>query len=317
MDEPLKINKMKKLIYSLSILWVAGMLACTTEDAIKPADELGNPPYDLPRGEAGSLEELIYTVYEKYGSFVLYDFEPNDLYTTWTTRKAYWHAPVKTESREHIRQMVDFLLNDAFTEYPDEFIARYLPSKIFLVDSICSRETYNKSYLESVFLLDNHGMAVSHVGAELDGWGESDWDGMRDELISGVMGQIYDALEVPQEFFDIIGQYYFMYFYEEDPDEEFDMYEYSWYIEGFVGGNDVVYGYMPHRDNLDLKDYLVFLMSTPKSKMDRIFARFDLVKRRAFVIAEFMKEQMEMDPVELQNSKCPDDPLPAGYFDAE
>lgn len=307
---------MKKLIYSLSILWVVVLFACATEDSITPSDELEKPPYDLPRGEEGSLEELIYTVYEKYGSFVLYDFQPNDLYTNWTNRNEYWYVPVQTENREYVRQMLNFLLNDAFTEYPDEFIARYLPSKIFLVDSICSQATYNPRNLTSVLLLNNHGMAVSHVGEVLNDWDETDWDEMREELVGGVMGQIYDALEVPQEFFDIIGRYYTVYFYEDDPEEEFDMYEYSWYIEGFVGGNDLmgVY-YMPHRDNLDLKDYLVFLMSTPRSKMDRIFARFDLVKRRAFVVAEFMKEQMEMDPVELQNSKCPADPLPADYFD--
>ena len=58
-------------------------------------------------------------------------------------------------------------------------------------------------------------------------------------------------------------------------------------------------------------------MSTPKSEMDRIFARFDIVKQRAFLIADFMVKEMEMDPVALQNSFCPNDPLPSGYFDKE
>ena len=78
------------------------------------------------------------------------------------------------------------------------------------------------------------------------------------------------------------------------------------------------YGYfMPHRNGDDLGDYLSFLMSTPKMEMDRIFARFDIVKKRSFLIAKFMVEEMEMDPIALQNSFCPNDPLPAGYFDEQ
>lgn len=41
----------------------------------KPDTGIGESSFCLPRGEEGSLEELIYSVYEKYGSFVLYDFD--------------------------------------------------------------------------------------------------------------------------------------------------------------------------------------------------------------------------------------------------
>ena len=117
--------------------------------------------------------------------------------------------------------------------------------------------------------------------------------------------------------------YQFIYMFDEeedaDPEGEFDAYHYVLYTNGFVGSNAFLeYGYfMPHKDGDDLGDYLSFLMSTPKSEMDRIFARFDIVKQRAFLIADFMVKEMEMDPVALQNSFCPNDPLPAGYFDKE
>ena len=64
---------MKMAIYIMLALFLSGMASCGSEDSINPIPELGNPPFDLPRGEEGSLEELIYSVYEKYGSFVLYD----------------------------------------------------------------------------------------------------------------------------------------------------------------------------------------------------------------------------------------------------
>ena len=54
---------MKMAIYIMLALFLSGMASCGSEDSINPIPELGNPPFDLPRGEEGSLEELIYSVY--------------------------------------------------------------------------------------------------------------------------------------------------------------------------------------------------------------------------------------------------------------
>ena len=87
---------MKMAIYIMLALFLSGMASCGSEDSINPIPELGNPPFDLPRGEEGALEEVIYSVYEKYGSFVLYDFDQTEFYTTWNGRTVYWYAPVKS-----------------------------------------------------------------------------------------------------------------------------------------------------------------------------------------------------------------------------
>ena len=50
---------MKMAIYIMLALFLSGMASCGSEDSINPIPELGNPPFDLPRGEEGSLEELI------------------------------------------------------------------------------------------------------------------------------------------------------------------------------------------------------------------------------------------------------------------
>ncbi|MEY8591068.1 hypothetical protein AALK14_06425 [Butyricimonas hominis] len=311
---------MKKLIYSLVILFVPLVFACTSEDSLKPLPELGNPPFELPRGEAGSVEEQIYSVYEKYGSFVLYDFDRTEFYTTWNSRTVYWYAPVKEANKNYVGQMVTFMLEDVFASYPEAFIAKFLPKKIYLVDSVCNSSTYNRSNLVTTLNLNNHGMAVSHVGSGMDQFGDSDWEKVRSGIVTGIMGTIYDSMDVPAEFFSLVS-YQFIYQYDEeedaDPEGEFDAYHYVLYSHGLVGSDHYPdYGYfMPHKDGADLGDYLSFLMSTPKTEMDRIFARFDIVKQRAFLIAKFIVKQMEMDPIALQNSFCPNDPLPVGYFD--
>ena len=316
------MKTMKMVIYIMLVLFLSGMSSCGSEDSITPIPELGNPPFDLPRGEEGSLEELIYSVYEKYGSFVLYDFDQKEFYTTWNGRDIYWYAPVKTGNEAYVRQMVTFMLEKVFASYPEAFIAKFLPKKIYLVDSICNTSTYNKSSLVNTLATSNHGLAVSNVGVKMGSFMDSDWDTMSSGIVTTIMSNIYITMTVPDEFFALV-TYQFIYMFDEeenaDPEGEFDAYHYVLYTEGFVGANAFLdYGYfMPHKDGVDLGDYLAFLMSTPKSEMDRIFARFNIVKQRAFLIADFMVKEMDMDPVVLLNSFCPNDPLPVGYFDKE
>ena len=268
------------------------------------------------------MEEQIYSVYEKYGSFVLYDFDQKEFYTTWNGRVVYWYAPVKKGNEAYVSQMVTFMVEDVFASYPEAFISKFLPKKIYLVDSICNTSSYNKSNLVNTLATDNHGLVVSYVGSKMDSYRDSDWDAMRSGIVTSIMGNIYNTMDVPGEFFDLV-EYLFIYMYDEeedaDPEGEFDAYHYVLYTNGYVNSNAFPdYGYfMPHRNGDDLGDYLSFLMSTPKTEMDRIFARFDIVKKRSFLIARFMVEEMEMDPIALQNSFCPNDPLPVGYFDEQ
>ena len=120
---------MKRIIYIMLVLFLTGISSCGSEDSITPISELSKPPFDLPRGEAGSLEELIYSVYEKYGTFILYDFNQKEFYTTWNGRNIYWYGPVKTGNKTYVKQMVTFMLGNVFAGYPEAFIAKFLPKK--------------------------------------------------------------------------------------------------------------------------------------------------------------------------------------------
>lgn len=304
----------------MSVLFLTGIASCTSEDALNLIPELGNPPFELPRGEAGSLEEQIYAVYEKYGSFVLYDFDQRELYTTWGGRVAYWYAPVKAGNEAHVSKMITFMSENILESYPEAFISKYLPKKIYLVDSLCSSSNYVARNLVNSLTTDNHGLIISCVGTRMDVFTDEEWAAMSSGIVTGIMGTIYNSMDVPGEFFDLV-DYWFIYQFDEeedaDPEGEFDAYHNVLYSHGYVNSNVSLDGgyFMPHRDGDDLGDYLSFIMSTPKSEMDRIFARYDIVKQRAFLIAKFIVEQMEMDPIALQNSFCPNDPLPTDYFD--
>ena len=187
------MKTIKMAIYIMLALFLSGMASCGSEDSINPIPELGNPPFDLPRGEEGSLEELIYSVYEKYGSFVLYDFNQTEFYTTWNGRTVYWYAPVKSGNKDHVAQMVTFMLEKVFAGYPEEFIAKFLPKKIYLVDSICNTSSYNKSNLVNTLVTNNHGLAVSNVGVKMESFTDSDWNSMNSEIVTAIMNNIYNG----------------------------------------------------------------------------------------------------------------------------
>ena len=213
------MKTMKMAIYIMLALFLSGMASCGSEDSINPIPELGNPPFDLPRGEEGSLEELIYSVYEKYGSFVLYDFDQTEFYTTWNGRTVYWYAPVKSGNKDHVAQMVTFMLEKVFAGYPEAFIAKFLPKKIYLVDSICNTSSYNKSNLVNTLVTNNHGLAVSNVGVKMEAFTDSDWDAMNTGIVTAIMSNIYNTMTVPDEFFALV-TYQFIYMFDEEEDAD-------------------------------------------------------------------------------------------------
>ena len=66
---------MKKVKYNILMLCFLGWAAFACSDDLATDESLAEVGYELPQGEEGSLEALIYDVYERYGTYVLYDFD--------------------------------------------------------------------------------------------------------------------------------------------------------------------------------------------------------------------------------------------------
>ena len=307
---------MKNWIYiALVALFAGGTVACSEDVTADP--ELSALPYELPRGEEGSLEEAIYKFHERYETYVLCDFSQDDLNNTWEDMMDYEIVPVKEEYRDCARELLDFIMDDVFSIYPDEFIAQLLPRRIFLVDTI---KSYN-GIEEIVNLSSNHSVAIGRVGKEMAEFSQSDWDDLSLELTGLVLGN----LTVPQEFYDLInydlmedvlGIMYIGY-YSEDPEGEYDDLYYSLYLCGYLESDsyDDMWGmFYPPEAMDDLADYLVYLMSTPASEIEHLCGRFEVIKNRARVVVQSLLEDQDLDIIAIQNANCPTDPLAADFF---
>lgn len=303
---------MKNWIYITLFALFLSVAACT-EDDITLDSEVSALPYELSQGEEGSLEELIYTFHERYGSYVIYDVDEIELNWTWEDRLYYEMVPVDAEAyRNCIVELISFLMDDVFAVYPDEFIADLLPRRVYLVDTLMENdELFSTAYLV------NHSLVIGRVGAEMAAFTDSDWE----ELNVEVTGQLLGNVEVPQEFYDLIVEdgliLGMMGVYETDPEGEYDSYHYALYTHGFLGSGmrDDYYGmfYVPEEID-DLVDYLTFLMSSPATEIENVCGRFEVVKSRARIVVQTFLDEQGLDLIAIQNGNCPDDPLASDYF---
>lgn len=296
------------------------ILSACSESSLSPIDELGKTIYD----PSDAPEDAnINAFYEKYGSRILYDFNRSDLAFGWSSSKSYWYAPIKEEYKHYIGDVTLFLKDKAFQKYPDTFIEKYLPFRIFLVDSICSTTTYDKSRLQNVMQVETHGFAIAHLGKEMDTWTEEDWNTLQTNVVEFVLNSIYQSFKenyTVKQFESLQQPWSYMLDIEDDPEGEFSNVEYSLYVNTYVDGevflDDEVIVPPYNKMASDLGQYISFILTTPKSKMDKIFARtdFETLKQRALLVASFIKNGLMMDPIAMQNGACPDDPYPADYF---
>ncbi len=313
----------RRLIYNIllcsTVISLMTLSACS-ESSLSPIDELGGTIYDP---STASEDANINAFYAKYGSRILYDFNQSDLAFGWSIPRNYWYAPVKAEYKHYISDVTLFLKDKAFQKYPDTFIKKYLPFRIFLVDSICSTTAYDENRLQDVMQVATHGVAIAHLGKDMDKWTEDNWNTLQANVLESVLNSIYQPFKenyTIKQFGSLQQPWSYMLSIEDDPQGEFSNVEYSLYANTYVDG--AIYmddGYIipPYNDTAtDLGQYISFILTTSKSKMDKIFARtdFDVLKQRALLVAKFIKNGLMMDPIAMQNEACPDDPYPADYF---
>jgi hypothetical protein len=139
---------MKTISTNISlILLILMTIGCVKKEAeLRPAE--GPEPiygdYTLPQGNH-EYDNEIAAFYKKYNTLILYKYEPKDIYwnisnfinqasydvKTDNTTKGYMYIPA---DENYIRPQLDLLKSQIFKYFPDDFIRKNLPRKIFLMD---------------------------------------------------------------------------------------------------------------------------------------------------------------------------------------
>ena len=322
---------MKKYLLYL----IAGVLTCTytacSEDDLTADPSLTETMFDR-QDENTAIQQANDALYEKYGSRAYYKFNSSEFQLDWTSNYSnLTYVPVPDGYEEQVLKMINFIKDDVFTAYPDAMVRKYLPARIFLVDSARQSNSY-KAYLE----LKVHAVAISDVGPRLEKWTTSKWTTLQTNLVNSMLNSIYDnnkdklaEFMAAKDVDGIITYRYDTYtkagyvFPGEFGKNNETKLQYNIYLAGF---SDYTHGALASlglsikpSDTVDLGNFLSFIFTTPKSRLDYLLkelTEFTRLKRRAYLLAQFAQDVLGMDPVAMQNASCPDDPVPAGYFDS-
>ena len=316
---------MKKIVIYLAAVICLG-ISCSEDVEVNP--ELAGPLYGLTKGEAGSVDELIYQTWEEWNMYYLYDYEPYAFQVkNWSGSFNKWYTPMKPENKELIRKLIDIVQNGIFVGMDKDLVQGSWFFRTFLCDSLCDASDYNASKVVANYLDNGDCIIIPGFGERMQGYTDEDWEALKEELSSLLISRLYKgAAEQPDAFFDlrmkkadgsevtIMDSWLGGMDIIPDPDGKYSNGTYTFRLNGYIEGISVgIMMMVPERD-VDFADYISFLTKTEKTELEYNFRVFPKVLERAALLVPYLMRVLSMDLDAMQQANCPDDPVEDGYF---
>ncbi|THU40153.1 hypothetical protein FAM09_09745 [Niastella caeni] len=175
-----------KILFTIIMMTVVVLCSCTKKEAaLTPSEE--NQGYVVPQG-TNDYDATIVNFYNKFGTYLLYEFTDKDTYWTptgWknatpsTTTAGFWNTGYEMVKANplYIKKQLALLDSTWFRYYTDKFLNEYLPTKIMLctkIDSVYatlisfSPVTYVKSTKAVGAWYNYDNICVSNAGPAID-----------------------------------------------------------------------------------------------------------------------------------------------------
>ena len=193
---------MKKLIQYLPMLLLGWCVGCAEDPAIKDIEPL-TPDYELPQGES-EADDRIVEMYEKYGTYVLYDYTEKDLY--YDTGIDQYMVIYELPDPQYVEDMMDLLDKVWFKVYPESFNQQTLPYQIFLTKKIEGLSAVTGEVIsEKTVYSGNHSFMVGKCDEKLKDFTQEEMRDFKNTLQVALWSFIIrqEKVEFPKEFFEI------------------------------------------------------------------------------------------------------------------
>ncbi len=300
------------------------LLSACSDDKQDLSQELTGPLYGLQKGEPGSVDELIYNIWENCGVYYLYDYSPNAFQVTnWSTYFGCTYTPVSPDDMEAVRSVVSNIQDKVFTGMDMDFIHRNWYVRVFLCDELynSSGKAVTDPYYENADVL-----IIPNVNSKILEYSEEEWDKWITSFSDLLISRLYLGASVePTEFFALRPKkangtdltYILTSDWIIDPDERYSKNVYTFRTYGYIKSKSNAY--QSETVNIvaqqaDVADYITFLTKSTKEEMDWCWAHFPLMKQRAQALIPYLYDVLELDLESMQNANVPADPVPSGYY---
>lgn len=202
------MKTIKYTVIALATLLTMAGCASDGEDIGDPIDI--EPEYTLPQGDApDSANARIKEMYDKYGSFVLYNFTQKDaIWSPYTGSAASLERKdvVTLGDPQNVGAMLDYI-DDIWLKYFDDDFKKKggIPYRVFLADSLYVQRTTSTSVQKLPYYYKIVGNSVIIAGMNsLSGMSASTKRSRRVELFSAMWEYYrqYGIIDIPEEFYE-------------------------------------------------------------------------------------------------------------------
>ena len=192
---------MGKYVVYLSMLGLLVCLACSEDKKIGEVETL-TLDYELPQGKSPADDRIV-EIYEKYGSYILYEYTDKDFYydSDINFGRTYVYQLLDPQCVEN---MVDLLDEIWFDLYPEKFHQQTLPYHVFLASDLFYEDLFGEIVREPI--CTGAFSAVVSVSTEMLQELTSE---MKLELKNSLQiklwkfWQSYNYIELPDEFYEV------------------------------------------------------------------------------------------------------------------
>lgn len=306
---------MKNKFYIIACLFCgAVLLTACDDDKITPDESLSAPQYDLPKGEAGSLDETIYTIWKDYGTYILYNYEDTDILPLWRGSWAITYTLPEgvPESTDYVKIVVDKINEKLFDVYDDHFIRSYFPYKIMLTSELYQVST--SSTKRDTLNNGQNTFAISNVTSAVASYTDAQWTTFIRRVHRVVSSGYYPRL-TPKPVKFIASKAGSMPAASGSPAfSHWTTYNHRAWSSGYVMGRNGESNNTVPVDHTDFDDFMVMLTTTGATELLLRFEYYPKLSDRSLLAYDYLQNTLRIDVIALQNKNCPSDKMASDFF---
>ena len=197
---------MKRITFIVACVFLAAFSSCQKDKEIGAPINI-KPDYVLPQtGASASANARIQAIFDKYDSFILYDFTQRDaLWEQSTGSPGITNYEITPGDLQNVDAMLDFIEEAWLDHYPDDFLKEVgLPYRVFIGDEIIQDRSTPTSpfFIYYDFKLTGKSFALARMNDIPTMTGEEK-TALKNSWFVSMWSYYSNYLTVPDEFYNV------------------------------------------------------------------------------------------------------------------